>query len=75
MRVSVRYFAVLRERRGVAREDVDLPEGTTAQEAYARMCVPADVPVAFAINTEVAAGTTVLQSGDELALLPPVGGG
>lgn len=78
MRVTVRYFAVLRERRGLGEEEVDLTDGSTAAEAWRRLSpFPGEVtfPVAFAINQAIVAGATVLRAGDELAFLPPVGGG
>jgi len=75
MRVTLRYFAVLREQKGRDAEDVELPEGTTAAGAYALACPPAQVRVAYAVNTEMVGPGTVLRGGDELALLPPLGGG
>lgn len=75
MRVRVRYFAVLRERRGVQVEEVDLPDGCTAADAYAHLCPPAELPVAFAVNEAMASGKTPLREGDEVAFLPPLGGG
>ncbi|MFZ5479193.1 MAG: MoaD/ThiS family protein [Myxococcota bacterium] len=75
MRVTARYFAALRERKGTSTEVVELPEGTTARSAYRTLCPPADLPVAFAVNEEMARPDTVLRAGDEVAFLPPIGGG
>ena len=75
MRVTVRWFASLRERRGVAEEEVDLPEVCTAREAYVRLCPPAELPVAYAVNEERVRPDTVLRAGDEVVFLPPLGGG
>lgn len=75
MRVTLRYFAVLREQKGRDTEEMDVPEGTTAAAAYRLACAPAAVRVAFAVNTEMVPAHTVLRAGDELALLPPLGGG
>jgi molybdopterin converting factor small subunit len=78
MRVTVRYFAILRERRGLAVETVELDEGTTVAEAWRRLSPLAagdDLRVAFAVNQAVVTGATVLSPDDELAFLPPVGGG
>lgn len=75
MKVTVRYFAVLREQRGAASEEVELPEGCSAAEAYARLCPPGALPVAFAVNEAAVPGTTTLRAGDEVAFLPPLGGG
>lgn len=75
MRVTVRYFAALREMKRAEHESVDLPAGCTAGEAYARVCPPAELPVAYAVNLERVPAGHVLHEGDELALLPPLGGG
>ena len=71
----VRYFARLRELRGIDCETVALPEGTTAAGAYLRLGLPAELPVAHAVNAERVPGGTVLAEGDELVFLPPIGGG
>lgn len=75
MRVRVLYFAVLKERRGRAQEDVVLPEGTTAAAAFDHLFPALGLPVAFAVNEAMVPGTTTLHDGDELAFLPPLGGG
>ncbi len=75
MQINVLYFAALREQRGRPAEAVDLPPGTTAGEAYRRLCPPALLPVRCAVNQRFAPEATVLQDGDELAFLPPLGGG
>ena len=77
-RVVVRYFAVLREWKGREREEVDLLPGETAAGLYARLFPPGPegaLPVGFARNLEYVAGGTALQDGDEVAFLPPLGGG
>ena len=76
--VDVLYFAVLRERRGTDRERVEVPEGTTVRELYTRLFPPGPegvLPVGFARNQEHARGDEVVRDGDEIALLPPLGGG
>lgn len=75
MRIRVRWFAVLRERRGAATEELEVADGLTAAEVYATLCPPADLPVAYVVNGATAAGATRVAEGDELAFLPPVGGG
>jgi molybdopterin synthase sulfur carrier subunit len=75
MRVTVRWFASLRERRGAAVEEVELPEPCTAGQAYALLCPPAELPVAYAVNEERVRPGTALKAGDEVVFLPPVGGG
>ncbi len=76
--VQVLYFAVLRERRGVQAESVEVPDGSTLQQVYEQIFPPTAegiLPVGFARNQVHARGTDVICDGDEIALLPPLGGG
>jgi molybdopterin synthase catalytic subunit len=82
MRVSVRLFAILRERAGADELEIDLPEGATVAQAMdaLREQPGLDEPlerirVAMAVNREYADPETKLAPGDELALVPPVSGG
>jgi len=75
MRVTLLWFAALRERRGVASEVMYVPEGTTLAALYAR-CIPDDrIPVAHVRNQRVCAPDERVADGDEVAFLPPLGGG
>lgn len=78
MVVEVRYFAVLRERRGREAERLELPEGLRVDELFSRL-FPAEASgglrVAFAVNQAYAPAGTVLEEGDEVAFIPPLGGG
>lgn len=81
MRIEIQLFAVLRERAGTDRIVLeDVPEGTTVAglKEHARAAFPAlgDLgSVAGVIGTSYASPETVLQAGDQVALLPPVSGG
>lgn len=81
MRVTVLYFAQLRERRGVASEILELPgDGDVAMAlaiiAKSHPQIAPQLPRAqVAVNQVVVAATTLLREGDELALIPPVSGG
>jgi len=75
MQVRVRYFAFLRERQGRDEDTIDLAAGATAADAYHFLALPAELPVAFVVNLERVQPSQVLHEGDELAFLPPVGGG
>jgi molybdopterin converting factor subunit 1 len=81
MRVTVLYFATLRQRAGIRQEVVDLPEGASVADLRAhlgkrgaplREALPAAV---VAVNREFAQPDTVLRAGDEVAIFPPVSGG
>lgn len=76
--VTVRHFAQLREQRGCEAEQVQLHAGCTVAEAYRELFPPGPqgaLPVGFAVNHELVRPDHVLADGDELALIPPVGGG
>src|SRR5918997_2634937 len=77
--VTVRLFAMLRERAGGAQElRLELPEGARVRDALASDALAplADgIPLVMAVNREYADDERVLDAGDELALIPPVSGG
>ena len=77
MRVTVHFFAVLRDRLGERERTVNVSEGTTVAALYASIFPPTDavLPVMFAVNQQYVVGTHRLQDGDELAFIPPLGGG
>ena len=81
MRVSVRYFAIVRERVGREEETLELAEGTDLAGAIEQLgqLRPAVRELRrhlqIAVNQEIAAGEQVLHDGDEVALIPPVAGG
>ena len=73
--VRVRYFAALRERKGREQEDVELLPGESLGALYLRLFPPGDLPVAYARNAETARRDEIPEDGDEVAFLPPIGGG
>lgn len=74
--VRVLYFASLRERRGIEAEEVELPEGCTVEQLFHRLFPEGGLPpVAFTRNRQVVGGDVVLEPGDEVSFLPPLGGG
>lgn len=81
MRVRVLAFARVREVLGAGACDLDLPGGSTARDAWDTLAQRASDLHALAKSTRVARNgrlvplTEPLHDGDELALLPPVGGG
>ena len=76
MEVTVRLFAMLRERAGKAEVTLELPPGARVEDALERLGGLADgLPLVMAVNREYAPADKVLDQGDELALIPPVSGG
>jgi molybdopterin synthase catalytic subunit/molybdopterin synthase sulfur carrier subunit len=81
MRVRVLAFARLRDLLGFGEREVDLGAPATLDDVW--RVVAAAVPDAarlrastrFARNGVVSDGAVLLGEGDEIALLPPVGGG
>ncbi len=81
MRIRVLLFALYRDLAGTGEFEVDLPAGETAGGLVARLRARGgglerlpDAPP-LAVNEEYAGPDTVLEDGDEVALLPPVAGG
>ena len=76
MEVTVRLFAVLRERAGSPEVVLELPEGARVRDALESLSGLAEgIPLVMAVNREYASEETALDPGDELALIPPVSGG
>ena len=81
MRVKVLLFAGLREAAGEAELELELPEGATVEELLTalekeRPRLSRLLPlVKVAVNRRVARKGTEIHPGDEVALIPPVGGG
>ena len=81
MELAVQLFALYRERAGVRRFELTLPDGATVSDLTAAvrqrfpMLAPPEVDIVVAVNTDYADPETVLQPGDEVCLIPPVSGG
>jgi molybdopterin synthase catalytic subunit len=81
VRVQVLYFAMLRERVGYEREELELADGADVRAARAAIAArhaeiaPLLHRVATAVNRTMAADSQALADGDEIALIPPVAGG
>ena len=76
MVVTIRLFAMLRERAGAGEIELDLPEGARVRDALARLDdLAGGLPLVMAINRDYADADSELRPGDELALIPPVSGG
>jgi MoaE-MoaD fusion protein len=74
VRVSVRLFAGLRERAGVARVEIDGVE--RVEDVWAKLDLGVEPDgLLYALNREYVERTAPLSDGDEVALIPPVSGG
>lgn len=74
VRVSVRLFAGLRERAGIARLELD--DVATVADVWPRLDLGEEPGgLLYAVNREYVDRSQPLQDGDEVALIPPVSGG
>lgn len=81
IKVKVRFFAAPREALGFGETEVALPNGASVADLIERL--KAQYPVLsnytrllhVAVNRAYVGMQTPLQDGDEVACLPPVGGG
>ncbi len=77
MKVRVLHFGQLREARGLYEETVEIAGGSTLRQLFESLFDGPlrGLPIAYARNAVYAASTDVLREDDEVAFLPPVGGG
>ena len=81
MTVTIKLFAILRDKAGVAEMSLKISEGATVAEVIELILrqhpelAPFANRVAYAVNLSRVDRQTVLKDGDEVALLPPVSGG
>ena len=79
--ITVLYFAAARERAGVQREALEVPEGARVQEVLRRLSerhpglAPLLPHLRVAVNQEFVDTSAEVPAGAELALIPPVSGG
>jgi len=79
--VRLLHFAINREALGCDEEQVSLPAGSTAADAWAQLVAraprlaQATRSQMVAVNSRYASMTEELFDGDELAFIPPVSGG
>lgn len=81
MKITVKLFAILKDRAGVGEVVLELNDGVSISSAadalkskFPSLCdfLPR---VAYAVNREYMPADTKLRDGDELAIIPPVSGG
>ena len=81
MKITVRFFALLRDRAGVSHAEISLGDGDSVRRAVdlVGQLYPGLTPllprVACAVNQAYVEPAALLHDGDELALIPPVSGG
>lgn len=79
--VRVRFFAAPREALGMGEIEMEIPPGTTVKELIGLLALKYPILreytrlLSVAVNRAYAGMQTELHDGDEVACLPPVGGG
>lgn len=73
--VQVLYFAVLREERGQDQETLSFDGSLTVSELFEHIFGRPPEGFRFAQNQSYVSAESVVQDGDEIAFLPPLGGG
>lgn len=79
MKVTVRYFAVLRDAAGLVQEEI-AGDFATAADLWTRLSREHVFPLGpeslrVSVNAAYVPWTTALADGDEVAFIPPVSGG
>jgi molybdopterin converting factor subunit 1 len=79
MTLTVQYFAILREQRGLGQETLETA-AATPDALYAELrarhgfTLPGD-RIRAAVNDTFVAGDALLRAGDRVVFIPPVAGG
>jgi len=76
VQVRVRLFAGVRERAGTGSVELELDEGARVADVWAALDLGAEPPgLLYARNRGYVGREAALESGDEVAVIPPVSGG
>jgi molybdopterin converting factor subunit 1 len=81
MNINVRFFALARDLAQIGAMNLSIPDGATVGKAVSQIVErysslsKIEPRLATAVNQEYVSRETVLNDGDELALIPPVSGG
>jgi molybdopterin converting factor subunit 1 len=81
MQITVKLFALMREKTGTDTIPLEVPRGADVTQALAilqgqyPMLEPYMANTRFALHTDFVNPETTLAEGDELVLIPPVSGG
>jgi molybdopterin synthase catalytic subunit len=79
--IQMRYFAFVREQLGKSKEQIELADGSTVEQALDLVLAPsprlmnAQSAMMVMVNQSYQPRDHVLASGDEVAIIPPVSGG
>lgn len=79
-KISVRYFAVLRDLAGRSEETLEVEPQLSASQLYMQLAEKYSFSlnlkdIRVAVNDDFASGDRILTDGDTLVFIPPVSGG
>ena len=76
MTITIFYFAQLAEERGLRSEILQLPQDSlTISDLFVHIFGREAQGIRFAQNQEYVSDKTEIMDGDEIAFIPPLGGG
>ena len=81
VRISILYFATVKDATGIRMESIDLSNDTSIREMLSKISIIYPKlkhilnNIQISVNYRVVDLNTVLKEGDEVALLPPISGG
>jgi MoaE-MoaD fusion protein len=81
IRISILYFATVKDATGIRMELIDLSNDTSIREMLSKISIIYPKlkhilnNIQISVNYRIVDLNTVLKEGDELALLPPISGG
>ena len=75
MEITVYYFAFLREERKTEKEIVTIHQQMTAIDLFTHLFNRSPSSIRYAVNEQFVPPDTPLSHQDEIAFIPPLGGG
>jgi molybdopterin converting factor subunit 1 len=81
VRISMLYFATVKDATGIRMESIDLSNDTSIREMLSKISIIYPKlkhilnNIQISVNYKIVDLNTVLKEGDEVALLPPISGG
>jgi len=77
MQILINLYLTFRERApgGENSFSMEMPDGSTVDEAFESLGIPSGEPKVALINGRLAASGTELKVGDQLTVFPPMEGG
>ena len=81
VRISILYFATVKDATGIRMESINLSKDTSIREMLSKISIIYPKlkhilnNIQISVNYRIVDLNTVLKEGDEVALLPPISGG